>query len=49
MFSSYECVLYYQIKIPISFFFFRRELNPRSLTYPLKTLLVELTRTHKLI
>ena len=40
-----DCVLYHQIKIPIGFWY-RRELNPRSLIQLSETFLVELTRTH---
>ena len=38
--------LYHQTKTPIGFWY-RQELNPRSLTQPLETLPVELTGTHK--
>ena len=39
-------VFYHQTKILINFFLYQRRLNPKYLIQPLKTLLVELTKTH---
>ena len=41
----YNFALYHQIKTPIDFWY-KRELNPRSLIHSLEILLIELTGTH---
>ena len=45
MSASDNCALYHQTKTSIDFWY-RQELNLRSLIQPLETLLVKLTRTH---
>ena len=41
----FDDAFYYQIKTPIDFWY-RRELNSKSLIQPSETLLIELTKTH---
>ena len=46
MASAPDDTLYHQTKIPIGFWY-RRELNPKSLIQPSETLPIKLTRTHQ--